>query len=76
MGQLVALGGQLLELVGVKLRRMLNKANILDFISQRREELPRDIATLDLKLMNDEQSVGEADKTFKNHVQKISENKN
>ena len=54
MLELVALGGKLLELVGVKLCRMLNKTNILDFISQRREELPREIATLDLNLMNDE----------------------
>lgn len=38
--------------------------------------MPREIATLDLKLMNDEYSVGEADMSFKNHIQKFSENKN
>lgn len=40
--------------MGVQLCRMLNKTNILDLISQRREELTREIANLDLNLMTDE----------------------
>ena len=47
-------GGKSRHAIRVELCRMLNKTNILDFISQRREELPREIATLDLYLTHGE----------------------